>query len=142
MSLKRKLSDDDVIDIRELYESGDFRMKDLAEMYGISLKTTSNIINGLAYRNVTKGVPVYLPDGQKRIYEKGEHGFHVLTNERVMEIRTEFVKLRNKGNQSIAIIRAFSEKYGVSDSTISRVVYSQAWKHLPSVAEIRKGEKK
>lgn len=135
---ERKLSAKDAVDLRELYQSGDFRMIDLAEMFGVSVRTINKIIKGEGYADVTGGKPVKLPNGMKRIYTKGQDGFHILTNEQVMKIRQDYIKLRMKGNQATAIFDAFANKYNVSPHTINAVIYNYTWKHLPSVTELRK----
>ena len=45
-SKKRKLSDDDVIEIRELYDRGDITQKIIAESYGVSQTVIHRAING------------------------------------------------------------------------------------------------
>ena len=136
-TVARKLKADDVIDIRELYESGDYRMSELSEMYGVCLRTVSDIINGVGYKDVTRGIAVHLPDGKKRIYTKGEIGPHVLTEEQVLEMRRNYSLLRARGNTATAIFGAYARKYQVSCHTIVAVIYQQTWKHLPSVKELR-----
>ena len=138
MSFERKLKNpQDVIDIRELYESGDFRQSDLAEMYGLCLRTVHDIINGMAYTDITGGIPVHLPQGQKRIYKRGEHGYHILTNENVLVMRKTYIEMKAKGNRADTIFAAFAKKYGVSYHTVISVIYGRTWKHLPSVKELR-----
>ena len=134
----RKLSPDDIVDIRELYESGDFRMIDLAEMYGVCLRTISDVINGVGYKDITKGIAVHLPGGHKRIYTRGEIGPRVLNGDQVVEMRRNYSILRARGNSATAIFGAFSKQYGVSIHTVVAVIYSHTWKHLPSVKELRK----
>lgn len=133
----RKLPPEDALDMRELYASGDYTMGELAEMYNVAPTTAWRIIKGFSYKAVTGGEPVELPNGRRRIFENGRDGFHILTNEQVIEIRKNYIKLRMKGNRAPAIFNAFANKYNVSPLTITSVVYSQSWEHLPSVKEMR-----
>ncbi len=52
-----------------------------------------------------------------------EHGSHKLSNTQVAEIRALHVTEKNS-------LRDLAEKYGVTKSTIRRVVIKENWKHV------------
>lgn len=135
----RKLSEPDVVDLRELYAGGDFTQKELAKMYGISVSSAYRIINGFSYKSVTGGEAVELPNGRKHATSSqghpGEsHPFAKLTDDQVMEIRRIWA-----GQMSQAEI---ARRYGVSVVSIVNIVNQHSWRHLPSVADYRKELKK
>lgn len=134
-----KVSDQDVIDIRELYASGDYTQADLAAMYSIGNTTVFNIINGFTHKDVTNGVAIEPPKNKlkktkaKKFHSNahpGEsHWYHKLTEKQVMEIRTIWAKNVSK--------KELADRYGVSSTTIVSITSNLSWKHLPSVDQIR-----
>ena len=141
MSHPKKLSGSDALDMRELYTSGDYTIRDLAEMYKIAPTTAWKIIRGFSYQSVTGGEPAELPGGKHTFKQeplKGvDHPGHILSEDDVMAIRRKVAKDGIYGNKMM-LYRALANKYGVSEITIASVATSASWRHLPSVAELRK----
>lgn len=54
---KRKLLDEDVIEIRRIYTEGEITQKSIAESYGVSQTVISRAINGKRRCYANKGVP-------------------------------------------------------------------------------------
>jgi len=50
-----KLSEDDVIEIRRLYSTGDFLQREIAEKYGVCKQTISAIVRGQTWRHLKEG---------------------------------------------------------------------------------------
>lgn len=49
---RKKLSDEEVLTIRELYQSGRHTQAKLAELFGVTILTVFQIVNNLARKNV------------------------------------------------------------------------------------------
>lgn len=49
---KAKLANNDVINIRKLYSSGQFTQKQLSKMFGIAQTGISNIVNGIGWKHL------------------------------------------------------------------------------------------
>ena len=138
---RRKLTADEAVDMRELYASGDYTMRTLAEMYGVAPITAWKVIKGYSYQTATGGEPVELPGGKhtyKKAGKKGEeHPQHLLEEADVLAIRRKVAKDGVYG-QRMKLYKALARKYLVSEITIASVAASATWKHLPSVEDIRK----
>ena len=130
----KKLTENDIVDICELYASGDYTQKELASMYGIANCTVSNIVNGFTWKKVTRKIAYYKPQDKKvrklQSHKGEEHPCHRLTEDDVIDIRRTWAK--NVTQKSMA------EKYGVSEYTICSVIAQHSWKHLPSVDDYRR----
>ena len=138
----RKLSADDANDMRELYQSGDFTIKTLSEMYGCAASTAFRIINGYSYQKITGGEPV---QPEKRFWKKegkkgSEHPMHVLTEKDVLAIRKKVANGFVPG-QKMKLYKALSNRFRVSEVTIASIATQQSWKHLPSVKELKERKK-
>lgn len=138
---RRKLKDQDAIDMRELYASGDFTVRALAEMYGCAPVTAWHIINGYSYQSVTGGEPVELPKTghtfTKNAAKGSDHPCHKLEDEDVIAIRKKVAKKGVYG-QRMKLYRALARQYNVSQVTIASIATSGSWKHLPSVEDLRR----
>ena len=130
----KKLTEKDIVDICELYSSGDYTQKELSAMYGIASCTVSNIVNGFTWKHVTRKIPVYMPQKAKvkklQSHRGEDHPAHRLTEDEVIDIRRTWAK--NVTQRSLA------EKYDVSEYTICAVIAQHSWKHLPSVEDYRR----
>ena len=130
----KKLTEQDIVDICELYASGDYTQKELAKMYGIANCTVSNIVNGFTWKNVNRPIADYMPQEvkvKKLQSHTGEtHPCHVLTEEDVINIRKIWA---NSISQ-----KDLARRYGVSLYTIVSIIAQHSWKHLPSVDDFRR----
>lgn len=111
-----KLSDDDVVAIREAYASGGYTMVDLGNAYGVTHGTISYVVRGIGYAET---------DGYTRAdWHNGER-IHTakLTEDVVREIR----RLYATGEYSY---RELGDLYGVSRDTIGDVVTRKSWYHV------------
>lgn len=136
----RKLPPEDALDMRELYASGDYTIKELAEMYGIAPTTAWKILRGFSYHSITGGEPIELPEG-KHTYKKvslsgADHPMHILTEKEVLEIRHKIAKDGVHG-MKLKMYKSLAHKYGVAEATVTSIATSATWKHLPSVKEMR-----
>ena len=50
--MAKKLTEDDVLDIRELYATGDWTQEDLAEEFGASRSHIGRILSGKKWRHI------------------------------------------------------------------------------------------
>ena len=104
----RKLLDEDVKIIRELYAGGGLTLKKIANYYGVSESGVSRIVNGNRRAVLFKEKPVKekKPDRRRKISDEVRE-----------EIRKEYSFGENgKGYESIAV------RYGVSASAIKNIV--------------------
>ena len=142
---RRKLTAEEAVDMRELYASGDYTMRTLAEMYGVAPITAWKVIKGYSYQEATGGEPVELPGGKhtyKKAGKKGEeHPQHLLQAAEVLEIRRKIAKDGAYGKR-MKLYAALAYQYGVAQTTISGIASSSTWRHLPSVEELRKKRRK
>lgn len=141
MKIARKLSAEDVTDMRELYSSGDYTIRQLSDMYGVASVTTWNILTGRSYKDITGGEAVTLPNGKHTFKKPGltgnDHPMHLLDESEVIAIRRKIAKDGVYG-QRMKLYRALAYKYGVAQITISSIAKQHTWKHLPSVEQLRK----
>lgn len=105
-SHSKKLTDADVVKIREMYNTYEYTMKDLGDMFGV---TPSCIYHVVSLRKGSKGTG---------------NGAAELNEQKVKEIRQRFKHQKNLTFKEIA------KEYGVSYQTISRVVKRQTWEHI------------
>lgn len=141
MKIERKLTAEDAADLRELYGSGDYTIRQLSEMYDVALTTAWSIITGRSYKDVSGGEPVTLPDGRHTFKKQGltgaDHPMHLLDESEVIAIRRKIAKDGVYG-QKMKLYRALAYKYGIAQITVSSIAKQHTWKHLPSVEQLRK----
>jgi plasmid maintenance system antidote protein VapI len=103
-----KLTNDQVVEIRERYIAGGIKQATLAAMYGVGVPAISTIVTGKAY--VDAGGPI------SRTQTAEDLGRRVakLTDTQVREIR-------DKAKQPGVRGKDLAVEYGVSRSTISRI---------------------
>lgn len=132
----KKLTEKDVVDICELYASGDYTQKELAEMYGLANCTIYNIVNGFTWKDVKRELAYYRPQDAKvkklQSHKGVEHPAHRLTDDDVIEIRRTWANSLTQ--------KDLARKYGVSLHTIVSIIAQHSWKHLPSVDDFRRAE--
>ena len=106
--MARKLLDEDVKIIREIYAGGGLTLKKIANYYGVSESGISRIVNGNRRAVLFKDKPVKekKPDGRRKI-----------SDELREQIKSEYSFGENgRGYESIAA------RYGVSASAIKNIV--------------------
>ena len=102
--MSRKLSSDQVVEIRSRYARGGVRQIDLAREFGIARETTRRMIRGETRK-----------DADGPITRRGrEHG-RKLTFDQVAEIRDQVAKNRKT-------LFELSAEFGMSTSTLSNIV--------------------
>ena len=140
MSSEKKMSESDVISMRELYANGGYTIRELAEKFGIAPVTAWKILRGYSYQKVTGGEAVNNPDGnhvrKQKALKGNDHPMHILTDKDVMDIRRKIAKDGVHGKK-MGLYEEIAKQYNVSVPTIASVSASANWKHLPSVEEIR-----
>jgi len=115
------LTDRKVVEIRNLYATGDHTQIELGRMFGISEGAIGDIVRGKHWKHVggarTQG-------GISR-HAKGEaNGNASLTDRKVVEIRKFYASGRHTQAE-------LAEMFGVAKITIGRIVRREAWKHVP-----------
>jgi len=111
-----KLTDQQVADIRAKYSSGDFYQRELAEKYSVTQTQISDIVNNR--RRIDSGYKV----DESEINNSGENnGMSVLSEKQASEIKS----LKGKKKQL-----EIANKYGISQSLVSRIHTGKSWGHL------------
>lgn len=113
-----KLTEEDVIEIRKLYASGEYKQEDLAEKYNVQRGHISRLVRGIEWVHV--GGPVC---GKNEVYRGEGRPSSKLTANQVREIR----KLRRIENLSY---RKIGARFGVTGKTIEDIVKGRKWKHV------------
>lgn len=121
-----KLTELQVLEIRDLLATGTYGGPDLAERFGVHPMTIAKIRQGVRWGHIAKG-PVEMDDAARherisRIVRGERHGMVKLTEAQVREIRD---KLRSGSTRS-----ALAPEYGVSRTTISMIASGRNWKHI------------
>lgn len=112
----RKLSSEDVVDIRVKYKNG-FTGERLSIYYGVAESTIMRIIRGESWSHTFEGeksIPQYSVGSR--------HGHAKLTEKDVLGIRADRVSGMNH--------REIAEKYGVGQPAITRIINRQRWQHI------------
>ena len=122
---KRKFTEKDIVDIRELYSGGDFTIAELGKMYEVSTVTIWRIINGVHYKEVSNGETV-IPAKHRRKRKPR----CTLKDDDIIAIREAWARSLTQ--------KELATQYGVNVSTIRAILDHRTWKHLPSVEDIRK----
>lgn len=106
-----KLSNRDVREMRQTYDSGMFTAAELADQYGVTECTARNAIFGRSY---TAAGEMYPPCCKRSIPNGSDHPSALLTDDDVVTIRERY----SNGEAQTSI----AEDYKVSVSTIWRIV--------------------
>ncbi len=109
LQIRRKLTQEQVDEMRKLYEQEKYRIKDLSEKYKISISTTFRIVNyqswvGLNWHRIPKTKPN-------------------LKKEDVLEMRS----LYDTGNYTY---KELAIKYNLSHKYVSAVIARRKWKNI------------
>jgi predicted DNA-binding protein YlxM (UPF0122 family) len=116
MHYRTSLTDEDVIEIRRLYESCDLSVKDIADKKGITYGAAQSIINGSNWKHLPITKRLHLRTrGSKNPCAK-------LTEDQIGEIRN----LLKDGFRQTDI----AERFGVRQTTISDIALGKRWKHV------------
>ena len=109
----KKVTDEQVIDIREKYSKGGISTEALGEHYHIAQATVSDIV--LFKRRTKVGGP--------RIQSTHRRNVSKLTPQQVIEIREKF-------STGYYYQKDLAKEYGVIQQTIHLIVNGKRWKHL------------
>jgi hypothetical protein len=104
-----KVTKDEFIEIKNLYETGNFSLKELAEKYNSSKKALAAGIRKLG--------------GSVNRYT-------ILTETQVLEIRAKYIKTEYAPNRVIGNISKLSKEYNVGYKTITDIYKRVTWRHL------------
>jgi hypothetical protein len=115
-----KLTEDDVIRIRELAATGEYSCDEIAELFGVCVQTIYRTVRGEIWKHVPGAIVV--GGRRRRLFVRGK-----LREPDIFEIR----RLARMGITQ----RAIARKFGVSFPTISQIVNRKIWKHLPDLTE-------
>lgn len=123
---KAKLSTDTVIEVRERYKQGcNYEM--LGKEYNVDPTTIKRAVKGIRWSHIPDAVDDKVERGivvnPYTKYSKGsDHGHAKLTETIVLQIRAEYA--------AGARVCELTQKYGVVQSAISRVIKRQRWAHI------------
>jgi hypothetical protein len=112
-----KLTEEDVIRIREMAASGEFHHGEIAELYHVSRVTIRSIARGLKWRHVPGPI---IPSG---ILRGESHNLAKLQESDIHKIR----RMARRGMSPPKI----AAKFGVSAPTIRNVIIKRTWGHVP-----------
>lgn len=113
------LSENDVLEIRRLYSSGQYTYQNLADRFQTTHSNIATILDGRSWKHL----PVFSKPPASTHAPKGEHaGNSKLTEQKVREIR----RLRATGLPLAKI----AQKMNVHLGTIFQIVNGKTWKHV------------
>lgn len=107
----RKLTEEDVKEIKNLLKKGQLSQKKISEKYGVSKTHISQIKRGIMWDNVGEDVSDINCNAK------------VLNEEKVREIK--ILLKENKSSQ-----KEIAEMYGVQQVTISKIKLGKTWRHV------------
>lgn len=126
-----KLTTAQVIDMRERYASGD-GLAMLSAEYGVARDTVMNIVHGKAWK--TAGGPIvpagafdHLRPAPMIPAESRRRGQHH-PNAKLTNAQAERLRQRHKDGLSLS---ALAREYGVSTTTVMRIVRREVWRDVP-----------
>lgn len=112
-----KLTTANVREARNLYATGKWTQKQLAQRYGVNAETLRNALTGSHWEHVTMDKPYKTKPREHAANAK-------LTKVQVLEIRAKYKPGTRGGNVALA------NEYGVSVSAIERIVGGTTWTNL------------
>ncbi len=125
-----KLSASKVLEIRRRYAAGGVFQWQIAEEFGVTQPTISEIIHCKNWNYLgseIQRIQRWKPIGETNPSAK-------LTEFQVCRIRTMW-SMRQHGGDTGAIKSQLAEEFGVSMVTISRIVHRKTWKHITPGSE-------
>lgn len=112
-----KLTSMNVAEIRELYATQKYSLKDLGRMYNVSSSNIRKVVRHMTWTNGEKTVPpAHCVVGKKRYVDADKRIQSKLTYDLADAARAEYAA----GGTTL---RALAEKYGVSSSVIRKVIH-------------------
>jgi DNA-binding XRE family transcriptional regulator len=109
---KVKLTETEVIEIREKYATFEFTQRELAEEYGVIQQSINQIVCGTTWKHV--GGPI-TKMGQ------GGHGAYKLAHDQIREIKKEYATGKTT-------MKKLAKEYGVSPGTIlNAICWRDVW---------------
>lgn len=115
---KRQLTEDEIKEIIEYIKSGEFKQKEIGELFGVSQAFISSIKNGSSYREITSKLGYNPDDVPKSIYVGRNGG---ISKDILENIITDIMS-ENYTQAEIA------KKYGTSDAIISAIKCGRVYK--------------
>lgn len=129
--------EEDVIKIKELYNSGKYTQVQIAEMYGVKLRFVNNVINGktqvLCFRKNRENRSVKYTKSRWKDshWQDGELGVNSkITNEQAKEIRLKWLSGIKQN--------VLADEYGVCKQSISLIIKNKTYKDKNYVFESKK----
>lgn len=113
------LSDIKVLEIRKKFSLGQYSQKELSNIFKISQSLIRSVLN----YDTWKHIPSFMDEIKKNIPNFGKISKSGLTDLQVKEIRYLFSTKQNN-------ITELSKKYGICNSSISKIVKGITWKHI------------
>lgn len=121
---KAKLTESDVMEIRIMYASGQYKQKHLAELFGVGETTVTDILIGNKWSHVGGPISQPLAGGKPRSRGKGEsNGASKLTEDKVIQIK---ILYRDKKATQYEL----ADMFGVKRGTISDILRGRNWSHV------------
>lgn len=109
------LTDESVLEMRRLYATGKFTFRELAKRFGAGGNTVRQAVSGNTWTHLPLAVDLHGRKGKR-------NGRAKLTEAQVVDIRA----LHRKGQKR----RELAQQYGVSQTTVDRVVNGETWGHV------------
>lgn len=127
-----KITEQQVIGIRNLIAEGVLTQGEIGAMFGIDQTQVSDIAGGEIWKSSPGPIKTdkYAPKNRK-ISRGEDHGCSTLTESDVQEIR----RLGSTGELNQPQI---AEKFGIDQTTVSNILVGKIWNHLPSSCEYKK----
>lgn len=111
----------------------------MAETYGVSAGTISDIVHGKSWRHVTIGLIAQLRMGNKEVVNSciSASGKVTKKSNKLNEGLAKFI-VRDHFLNKISV-KKLATKFCVSDSTIRRIISGQAWENVtkPAIKEAK-----
>ena len=101
-------------------------LKELAEEYGVSMRTVSQLCQGKTYKSVNRGRGI----GRVRLKNDGRRGATRKPREKGFKLTPEKVRAIRKSYENGARQRELAKAYSVSIGLISQIVNRKVWTNV------------
>lgn len=118
----RTLNSIQVLEIKRLYETGEYSALNLSKKFGVSPSTINYIIKGKSWKEITKEIKI--PENKKNMVKS------ILSDEDVISIKN-LLRTTNLSYKKIG------KQYNITGSEVSLIARNKIWKNIGGDVDVR-----
>jgi hypothetical protein len=119
-SKSSRLTDNQVLEIRKIYNNNNISQKKLSKLFGVGQRTICEVVNNRRWKHLHwEPIPP-----KEKISRKGNPNYisNKLTKQQVLEIRKLYPEIKNYVK--------LGEMFNVSDNNIKKIIQRKTWSHI------------